>query len=99
MKQYNEHLNINQGNVALKFSATWCVWCKRLAPLLTNIESEYPNIEFIEVDIDKYESMFDQYHLEVVPTLVLLKDGEVLDKLVNPQSIDIIEKGLRRYDN
>lgn len=98
MKVYNGDFDLNKGKVVIEFMAPWCVWCKRLAPLMTNLEPNYPDLTFISVDIDKYESIFDQYKLEVVPTLVLLNDGEVVDILVNPQSVTVLEEGLAKYN-
>ena len=98
MEKYNESLVINQGKVVLKFSASWCVWCKRLQPVLDRVMEHYDSIRFIEVDIDTYEHLFDQYHLSVVPTLVLLDNGKIVDTLVNPQAVDIIEQGLEKLN-
>jgi thioredoxin-like negative regulator of GroEL len=59
-----------------KFSTPWCAPCKTLSKTLAGMLSEFPDIEIIEVDIEKDPTMANQMRVRSVPTLML--DGRML---------------------
>ena len=62
--------------VLVEFSAPWCVYCRRLAPAMEKIAEEYKDILTVgSVNIDNEQELARQERIEVVPTLVLYKNG------------------------
>ena len=72
-----------------RFTATWCGPCKVLAPVFTELESEIQGVSFetIDVDVNKEEVM--NYMVTSVPTVVIEKDGEMVQRYtgVQPKSV------------
>ena len=71
--------------VLVEFSAPWCVYCRRLAPAMEKIAEEYKDILAVgSVNIDNEQELARQERIEVVPTLVLYKNGQAVDSIVGP---------------
>ena len=69
--------------VLVEFSAPWCVYCRRLAPAMEKIAEEYKDILTVgSVNIDNEQELARQERIEVVPTLVLYKNGQAVDSIV-----------------
>jgi len=68
--------------VIVDFFATWCGPCKMLAPILEEIEKENTNIKVCKVDIDEESELASKYQIMSVPTLIAIKNGEIINTLV-----------------
>lgn len=83
--------------VLVEFSAPWCVYCRRLAPAMEKIAEEYKDILTVgSVNIDNEQELARQERIEVVPTLVLYKNGQVVDSIVGPGSKAAVEDFIRQ---
>lgn len=71
-----------KGTVIVDFFATWCSPCKALLPILNEVVSEDANKKVVKVDIDDCPEIAAQYRIMTVPTLLVFKDGEIVDKSV-----------------
>jgi len=69
----------------LKFHATWCNPCKQLAPVVEQVKAE-TGVPVQDIDVDKEPDMVDKYGVRGVPTLVLLKDGEPVQRMAGYQT-------------
>lgn len=73
--------------VLVEFSAPWCVYCRRLAPALEIVAKEYQDtLVFGAVDIDDEPELAQSEKIEVVPTLLLYQNGQVLGSITAPES-------------
>ncbi|KKK23529.1 putative thioredoxin, partial [Aspergillus rambellii] len=70
------------GPVVVDFFATWCGPCKAIAPTIGKLSETYPNVRFIQVDVDKVRDVASQLQVRAMPTFVLFKDGKELEKRV-----------------
>lgn len=85
-----EHLNdsnfqekIASGVVLVDFFATWCGPCKMLAPVIEEIADEADGaFSVYKIDIDEAEDAVMEYGIMSVPTLMIFKDGEEVERMV-----------------
>lgn len=69
--------------VLVDFWASWCGPCKMLAPIISEIAEEYKGkVKVAKVNIDDEGELAIKFGIVSIPTLLLFKDGEVLDKLI-----------------
>lgn len=76
-QEFNE--KINGDYILVDFFATWCGPCKMLGPILENVSK---NIEVLKVDVDKFENLARNYSVMSIPTLILFKKGQIVDKKI-----------------
>ena len=76
---YNEVVS-HDGPLLVQVHATWCGPCKALTPVLGRIEDQYLDILFYRLDVEQAPQVKDDYDITVVPTLLLFKDGELVDR-------------------
>jgi thioredoxin len=86
-----------------KFSALWCGPCKTLGPIMDKVMPEYSDVIYTKVDIDEDKNNggeeIGKYGVRSVPTVILLKDGEVVDKFVGMKSESDIREFLDNNKN
>lgn len=86
---------INNGNVIVKFYATWCGACKHCAEPYKKVAQEFEDVTFANVDIDKLPEIGHEYAKEGYPTFVFFKDGEKIDDAVGGKSEEKIRQDAR----
>lgn len=79
----------------LKFYADWCGPCKKMAPTITKLETEFPDIKFISVDIDDSTDLVKKHGVKSVPTLILLDGEKEISRVVGQSLIDPLRKLFR----
>ena len=69
--------------VMVDFWAAWCGPCKMVGPIVDELAAEYEGKAVIgKVDVDNHGSISAQYGVRNIPTIIFLKNGEVVDKSV-----------------
>jgi thioredoxin 1 len=73
--------------VLLDFFASWCGPCKMLSPIIDEIAEEREDINVVKIDIDKEPELAAQYGVMSVPSLFVIKEGQVVNRAggVRPQ--------------
>ena len=82
----------------IDFSATWCMPCRLLAPILEQVADSRTDVNFFNLDIDENEDIAKRYRIFSVPTLMAFKQGKVVDSLVGLNSFDEIMEFVQRCD-
>jgi thioredoxin 1 len=72
--------------VVKKFSATWCGPCRSLAPVMNEIKGQFSNVKFEEYDVDNEVDEVMKYNVTSVPTIVIEKNGQVVDRFTGLSS-------------
>lgn len=65
------------------FMTDWCGDCRFIKPYLPEIEADFPKLQFVEVDRDKYIDIAKMWDVYGIPSFVVIKNGEISDRLVN----------------
>jgi len=78
-EEFNEL--IKSGTVLVDFYADWCGPCKMLGPVLEEVSGEYPDIEFVKVNVDDNMDLAESYGIMSIPAVYLFKDGAVIAKM------------------
>lgn len=69
--------------VVVDFWASWCGPCKALAPILDEVDAELNGeVKIAKINIDEQEELATQFRVMTIPTLLLFKNGEVVNKSV-----------------
>lgn len=80
----------NNDVVVVDFSApAWCVPCRRLAPHFRATAQEFPEVLFVEVDIDKADALRSQYDIMSVPFVVAFKGGALVGEVKGRTTIPL----------
>ena len=66
--------------VLLDFFAVWCGPCKMIAPILDEIADEREDIKVCKVNVDEEPELAAQYKVVSIPTLFVIKDGQVVNQ-------------------
>ena len=66
----------------ISFYADWCGPCKMLSKVLSTLE----DIDIIKIDVDSEEEISKEYKVMTIPTLLFIKNGEIIERLVGFQT-------------
>ena len=73
--------------VLVDFSADWCGPCKMMGPVIAQIASEYDGkLKVGKVNVDDEPELASKYNVMSIPMMVIIKNGEVVDKTVGAVS-------------
>jgi thioredoxin 1 len=69
--------------VLVDFWAVWCGPCKMIAPIVDELSVEYEGkLKIGKVDVDNHQQIAMQYGIRSIPTLLIFKDGKVVEQIV-----------------
>lgn len=71
---------IKEGVVFVDFFADWCGPCKMLGPVLEEVSKDYPEIEFVKVNVDDNMDLAEKFSIMSIPQIFMFKDGTVIGK-------------------
>ena len=89
---------INSNKIILvDFYATWCGPCQILSPILEKIGNSRVDFDIAKVDVDEAQELAFKYGIEVVPTMLIFKNGKVMKSLEGVREEEEIIKEISKY--
>ncbi|MCH1941424.1 thioredoxin family protein [Holdemania massiliensis] len=93
---FDQEVAGSQLPVILDFQAPWCMYCRRLAPVIAKLEKELEGqVRFGTVDIDEQPELEERFDISTIPSLILFQAGKNGTTLVNPPSRGAIMNWLK----
>ena len=75
-----------KGVVLVDFYADWCGPCKMIAPLIDKLAEEVTDAKIVKVNLDESPEIANKFRIKSIPTFIVFKDGDVVNKHVGAVS-------------
>ena len=93
---YKKEVLDTDKTILIDFWASWCGPCKMLSPIIDEVSNEVSdNIKICKVNIDEQQDLATQFQIMSIPTLVIIKNGQVVNNSVGVRSKEEILEMLK----
>ena len=89
---YHNEVMETEKVVVIDFWATWCGPCKMMAPVVEEVAKDYPDVKVCKVNVDEEPELSNAFRIVSIPTIVVIKNGEIIDSVVGYRPKEDIEK-------
>ena len=79
------------------FTADWCSPCKKLKPILDNLESKM-HLKITRLDVEKEDDAVEAYTVRSIPTVVIIKDGKEVDRISGLIPSEVLEAKFKLHN-
>ena len=92
--EFND-LIANNELVFADFFAQWCGPCKMLAPSIEKLADEHPEVKVLKIDVDQENGLAMQYGVQSIPTLIVFKNGQPVNRQMGFMPYEALEQMLK----
>ncbi len=89
----------NNGVALIDFWATWCGPCKMQSPVIEQLAEERQDVEFYKMDVDQNQDTAKNLGIMAIPTLIIKKDGNIVDRITGYTPNEKLNQILDQYAN
>ena len=83
--------------MVVDFWATWCGPCRKVGPYIEQLAEKYDGQVIVgKVDVDENDELAVQFRIQSIPTILFIKDGEVVDRQVGAAPLAMLEEKLQK---
>ena len=87
-----------EGLVVADFWAPWCTPCQEMNPIFKKVSEEMKEkVNFLKIDVDNHEELSGKYKIKSIPTILILKEGKVVDKRVGVLSAGELKSVVEKW--
>lgn len=94
---FKEEVIASPKAILVDFFATWCGPCQMLGRVIETISNSRADFDIAKIDIDKENALALKYNIEVVPTILIFKDGNVVDRMEGYVDENTIVRKMAEY--
>ena len=94
-KMERSDLDQLEGAAVIEFGATWCSYCQAAQPIIASALAQRPLVKHIKIEDGKGQRLGRTYAVKLWPTLILLKDGTEVNRIVRPTDSQMITDALK----
>ncbi|WKB53177.1 thioredoxin family protein [Eleftheria terrae] len=87
------------GPAVVEFGAPWCGYCRAAQPLLADAFAGHPQVQHLKIEDGKGRPLGRSFSVKLWPTLVFLRDGREVARLVRPADAGAVRDALARIDS
>jgi len=91
--QWQQQVIHSSNPVFVDFWATWCGPCRKISPLIDELEKEYnKKVNFVKVDVDQNRGIASQYNIVSIPILMIFREGQMIFQTIGASLKESIQK-------
>ena len=77
---FQEEVMNSEKPVLLDFWASWCGPCRMVGPIIDEIAAEHPEYKVVKINVDEEPKLASQFQVVSIPTLVVMKNGQIVQQ-------------------
>ena len=94
---FQDDISSQSNLILVDFWAEWCGPCKQISPILEEIANEKDNLNILKLNIDENPATPQKYNVRGIPTLMLFKDGKLIDTKIGSLPKSSLEDWINSY--
>jgi len=82
------------GATVVEFGTNWCGWCRGAQPLIETAMADHPQLRHLKIEDGQGRPLGRSFRVKLWPTLVFVRDGHEVARVVRPSSVNEIQEAL-----